>query len=72
MSITGASSLPSVPGRPLRSGRPPTGHQPDDTDGDAGEAGHEGEPDADRPQVGVDHQQTGPADFFTRFGYWAA
>ena len=38
----------------------------------AGEAGHEGEPDPDRPEVGVEHQQTGPVVVtFTRFGYWA-
>ena len=51
---------------------PEVGDEPDDAHDDAGEAGHEGEPDPDRPQVGVEHQQTGPvAVTFTRFGYWA-
>ena len=49
------------------------GHQPHDAHHNADEAGQEGEPDADGPQVGVEHQQTGPdVVFFTRLGYWAA
>ena len=84
-SMTGASSRASAAvrsaGRALRwvaagAGGEPVpalGDQPDDAHDDAGEAGQEGEPDADRPQVGVEHQQAGPVVvFFTRFGYWAA
>ena len=53
-------------------GESPAGHEADDADDDAGDARHEGEPDADGPQIRVEHQQTGPDDVtFTRFGYWA-
>ena len=77
-SITGASNRPS----PVRRGGPPgadgpsaarwRGEQPDDDHDDAGDARHEGEPDPDGPEVGVDHQQT-IFPFFprTRLGYWA-
>ena len=60
--------------RPARCPRrsPAAATSPTTLHDDAGEAGHEGEPDADGPQVGVEHQQTGPAGVaFTRFGYWA-
>jgi hypothetical protein len=53
-------------------GEPAMGDEPDDAHDDPGQAGQEGEPDTDCPQIGVQHQQTGPvAVTFTRFGYWA-
>ena len=77
-SSTGASSLASDTGRSAGAGsadQPASRRRatrPDDADDDAGDARHEGEPDADGPQIGVEHQQTGPDDVtFTRFGYWA-
>ncbi len=56
-------------GRGCRGGTPPG--QPDRDDDGAGDAGDEGEPDSDRPEVGVDHQHTVPFAPCTRPGYWA-
>ncbi len=76
-SITGASSRaspdgPGGAGSPAAAASLPAGDQPDDGDDDPHEARHEGEPDADGPQMRVEHQQTGPVGVtFTRFGYWA-
>ena len=76
--ITGASNLASAPARPEPTGASPApadrrrGTSPTMLHHDAGQAGHEGEPDPDRPQVGVEHQQTGSARVaFTRVGYLA-
>ena len=61
-------------GRPRRrfpGDRLAVAHQPDRHDDDAGDAGDEGEPDADGAEVGVEHQCTVPFFARTRLGCWA-
>ena len=70
--IGGGELCAGSAGADVDGGEPPVGDEADDAHDDPGEAGQEGEPDTDRPQIGVQHQQAGPvAVTFTRFGYSA-